>query len=128
MRDYWAGPEAEAVRQRRRALRAGRPSDPLAERARKIAFWKECAKTNPHYAPHNGAWWWTMTWHRWARPLLMPRLRAMLDERDRVRKERYRAELREQARVWELVKAERAAQRKAARTGQAQLFKADAAC
>jgi hypothetical protein len=70
--------------------------DLLAERARLVEFWTGCAETNRNYLPHNGCWCWTFyymnpTW----RKLVMPRVRALLDERDRQRRERMARESRE---------------------------------
>lgn len=111
MRDYTASQEAKAVRARRAALHRVQLDDPLAKRAKSIAFWKECSETNRGYIPHNGAWWWSFTVHKWGRRMLMPRLRAMLDERERAAKEKYRADLRASAARWAQVKAERAAEK-----------------
>lgn len=81
---------------RRRLRRA--PGDPLAERARLITFWKKCAETNRHYLPHNGCWCWIFYYQNptW-RKLVMPRVRVLLDERDRQEKERMEREMRADA-------------------------------
>ena len=75
MRNYSDTIEAKAVRARRQALRRGQAIDPLAERARLVAFWRKCAETNPAYRPHNGAWWHVFTWNPSFRRLLLPTLR-----------------------------------------------------
>lgn len=109
MRNYSDTIEAKAVRARRQALRRGQAIDPLAERARLVAFWRKCAETNPAYRPHNGAWWHVFTWNPSFRRLLLPTLRARQDARDRAHREQYAAELREAGRKWEQTKAERKA-------------------
>ncbi len=122
---FWVSigePEPEAVRARRRALRRGQAIDPLAERARLIAFWRQCAETNPAYRPHNGAWWHVFTWNPSFRRLLLPTLRARQDARDRSHREQYAAELRETCRQWEQKKAERKAARARAKLPQSDLL------
>ncbi|MFA7254417.1 MAG: hypothetical protein WC107_07780 [Patescibacteria group bacterium] len=106
---YADSTEAKAARVRRAALRRGQDIDPLAERARLVAFWRKCAETNPAYRPHNGAWWSVFTWNPCFRRLLLPTLRARQDARDREHREQYAAELRESSRKWEQQKAERKA-------------------
>ena len=101
--------EAQAARKARQLLRKSQADDPLAERVRIIAFWRKCAETNRAYLPHNGAWWWSFLIQPGYRRLLMPRLRASRDERDRARKAQYAAELRESAQRFAQIKAERAA-------------------
>lgn len=115
-------PDPEAVRARRRALRRGQAIDPLAERARLIAFWRGCAETNPAYRPHNGAWWHVFTWQPTFRRLVLPRLRARLDARDRSKREQYAAELRETCRQWKQKEAERKAARARAELPQSDLL------
>lgn len=83
--------EARAVRESRDQL-ALQPADPLRERQRLMAFWRNCARTNKAYEPHNGAWW--SSFVVGGRHLLMPRLRAMLDARDRVWRAREEADRR----------------------------------
>ncbi len=120
--NYTNNPEAMAVRARRRALRRGQGDDPLAERARLVAFWRTCAETNPAYRPHNGAWWWVFTWNPCFRRLLLPTLRARQDTRERARKERHASELREYSRKWEQQKAERMAAKVRAKLPQLDLL------
>ncbi|MBY0365152.1 MAG: hypothetical protein K2X12_02835 [Burkholderiaceae bacterium] len=122
MRNHWDTPEAKAVRARRQAMRRGQAIDVLAERARKIAFWRECAKTNSAYHPHNGAWWHVFTWNLAFRHLLLPTLRARQDARDRAHRERFAAELREHGRKWEQTKAERKAAKARAKLPQLDLL------
>ncbi len=97
--------EAKAVRARRHSLRRGQGDDPLAKRAGLIAFWRKCAETNPAYRPHNGCWWWVFTWNVAFRDLLMPKLR-------------------ETARQWARLKAERAAAKARAKLPQLDLLDA----
>lgn len=108
-RDYSSSDEAKAVRRSRQQLRKAQADDPPAERVRIIAFWRKCAETNRAYIPHNGAWWWPFLIQPGYRRLLMPRLRASRDERDSARKAQYAAEMRESARRFAQIKAERAA-------------------
>ena len=108
-RDYSSSDEAKAVRRSRQQLRKAQADDPLAERVRIIAFWRACADTNRAYLPHNGAWWWPFLIQPGYRRLLMPRLRASRNERERARKAQYAAELRESAQRFAQIKAERAA-------------------
>jgi len=109
MKNYAETFEAQAIRAQRRLQRRDQRDDPLAKRARLIAFWRECSETNPAYRPHNGCWWWVFTWNRSFRDLLMPKLRARQDARDRAHRESYVSELRESGRQWAQKKAERAA-------------------
>ena len=109
MRDYTTSDDAKAVRRARQQLRKGQADDALAERARLVAFWRKCAETNRAYIPHNGAWWFSFLTQPGFRRLLMPRLQASRNERDRERKARYAAELRESAQRFAQIKAERAA-------------------
>jgi hypothetical protein len=132
-------PEAQAKRRARAALHedmhARRGGDQLAERARLIAFWRKCSEVNRQYLPHNGCWWHVFTWNPCFRHLCMPRLRGLLEARDREHERRYREELREYGRRWEQKKAERVAAKKAPRrpapprpaSPQVELF-AEAAC
>ncbi len=122
MRNYHDTIEAQAVRARRQALRRGQAIDPLAERARLVAFWRKCAETNPAYLPHNGAWWHVFTWNLSFRRLLLPTLRARQDACDRGRREQYAAELRESSRKWEQTKAERKAAKARAKLPQLDLL------
>jgi hypothetical protein len=109
MKNHSDTPEAKAVRSVRQQRRRNQRDDPLAKREKLIAFWRKCAITNRGYIPHNGCWWWVFTWNGSFRHLLMPALRARLDERDRAEKKRYQAELQETAIKWTQTKAERAA-------------------
>lgn len=124
MKDHTATDEAKAVRAQRRQQRRNQADDPLAERARLIAFWRGCAVTNRQYIPHNGAWWGSFMWQPHWRWLVMPKLRAQLDARDKAQRDKYAAELRESARRWTLVKAERAAAKRRAHSPQRQLLDA----
>lgn len=109
MPNYCDTTEAKAVRSSRRALQRRQGCDVLAERARLVAFWRKCAETNPAYRPHNGAWWAVFTWNPTFRRLLLPKLRARQDARDRERRAAYDAELRADCARWQRTKAERAA-------------------
>lgn len=122
MNNYHDTIKAKAVRARRQALRRGQAIDPLAERARLVAFWRKCAETNPAYFPHNGAWWHVFTWNLSFRRLLLPTLRARQDACDRARREQYAAELRESSRKWEQTKAERKAAKARAKLPQLDLL------
>jgi len=112
---YHNSPEARAKQLERRLRRNAQGMDLLAERERKIKFWKDAAKTNPLYAPHNGAWWWVFTWSGSFRRLLLPKLRAQLDARDRAWKERCAADMRAYSEKWQAEKAARAQAKKAAK-------------
>lgn len=105
MRDYTLSDEAKAKRRERIALRRCQADDPLRERARLVAFWRKCAETNRHYAPHHGAWWAVFMYHPAWRWTVMPRLRQRIDERERAHNAAYAAELRESARRFAVVKA-----------------------
>ena len=120
--NHAATDEAKAVRAQRRALDAAQAEDPLRERARLVAFWRLCAVSNPRYAPHNGAWWHTFTWQPCWRWLVMPKLRARLDARDKARRDRHRADLRADAQRLAQVKAERAAAKLRSKSAQGQLL------
>lgn len=122
-RDYAAGDEAKAIRRSRCQMQAAQHDDPLAKRAKMIANWKAWSVTNRGYLPHTGCWWRPFVVQLWGRRVLMPKLAAMLDARDRAHQERWRAEMRESARQWELKKAERKRDKR-----QPSLFEAEAAC
>jgi hypothetical protein len=107
--------EARAKRNQRRALRKAQGIDLLAEREHKVKFWKKCAQTNRQYTPHNGAWWHVFTWSNSFRHLVLPKLRAQLDARDRAAKQQYAAEMRANAQAWAITKAARAEAKKAAK-------------
>lgn len=100
---------ADHAKQEQRRRRHRLPDDPLAERARLIAFWLGCAETNKNYLPHSGCWCFTFyymnpTW----RKLVMPGVRALLDERDRKDKERLAREMREYSEKSRLAKEAKA--------------------
>jgi len=122
MRDYTASDEAKAVRNRRRQLQRDQRDDPLAKRAKLVAFWRKCAETNRGYIPHNGAWWWSFTTQPGFRWTLMPCLRAMLDARDKAHRDQYAAEMRESSRRWQHIKAERVAAKARAKAPQRDLI------
>lgn len=105
-------PEANAVREARRMARRAQRDDPLAERERLIRFWTRCAETNRSFLPHNGCWCWTFYYMNssW-RPLVMPRVRALLQERERRNKERLAREMREYSERSRLAKEEKARQK-----------------
>lgn len=124
MRNHFDTQEAKAVRLRRQALRRGQGFDALAERARLVNFWRQCAESNAAYRPHNGAWWWVFTWNHSFQRLLMPKLRARQEEREREARERQAAALREASRKWEQTKAERAAAKVRAKSPQVDLVDA----
>lgn len=106
---------------RRRWRRA--PGDALAERARLVEFWTQCAETNRHYLPHNGCWCWTFYYQNptW-RQLVMPRVRALLDERDRKQEERMAREMREYSERSRLAKEAKARAKKLAEAPPMPLF------
>lgn len=79
---------ARAKRQQRRALRKAQGIDLLAERERLIKLWKGFALTNRLYTPHNGAWWHVFTWSNSFCHLLLPRLRARQDAKDKAWKQK----------------------------------------
>jgi hypothetical protein len=122
MMNYTVTDEAKAVRAQRRKQRTSQADDPLFERARLIAFWRGCGVTNRQYIPHNGAWWYVFIWQPHWRKLVMPKLRARLDARDKDLRDRYQAELQESSRRWALVKAERLAAKKREKSPQRQLL------
>jgi hypothetical protein len=89
--------EARARAEARKALHRSQRPDPLAERVRIIGFWRECAKANRHYLPYCGAWWHPFVTQPGLRRLLMPKLRARIEEKIRARQQQYAAEMREAA-------------------------------
>lgn len=112
-------------RQDQRRARRHVPGDPLAERERLIGFWTQCAETNRSYLPHKGCWCWTFyymnpTW----RKLVMPRVRLLLDERDRQKKKRLAKEMREYSERSRLAKEARARAKKLAEAPLPPLFAA----
>lgn len=115
-------PEAVEKRAARRAMHRAQSDDPLAHRARSIAFWKESAQTNPAYLPYRGAWWHPFIVQAWGRRLLMPGVRAMLDQHDEARKRQYAAELRDWCERMAAKKALAAAARKRSAEPQGQMF------
>lgn len=114
--------EAAEKRAARRALRRAQADDPLAQRARSIAFWKESAQTNAAYRPYRGAWWHPFVVQTWGRRLLMPGVRALLDRHDADRKRQLAAELRDWCERNAARKARAAASRKRAAEPQGQMF------
>lgn len=122
MRDYTISPEAKAQRLARQLLRKSQPDDPLAERVKKIEFWRKCAETNRGYLPHNGAWWWTFTMQPGFRHLLMPKLRAMITAREKACRDQHAAKMRESAQRFAQIKAERTAEKARAKTPQMELL------
>jgi hypothetical protein len=107
--------EARAKRCERKALRKAQGIDLLAERERVIKLWKDWSLTNRGYLPHNGAWWHVFTWNLSFRRLLLPKLRARMDARDRAWKQQHAAEMRASAEAWAIKKAQRAEAKKAAK-------------
>lgn len=93
------------------------PGDPLAERERLIKLWTQWAETNKAYLPHTGCWCFTFYYMnpQW-RKLVMPRVRALLYDRDREHKERCAREMREYSARCRLKKEQQQAA-KAAREG-----------
>ena len=128
MKDYTASDEAKAKRAERRALQRTQADDPLRERARLVAFWRQCAVHNRQYIPHHGAWWAVFLHHPAWRWTVMPRLRKLLDDQDRASKAAYAAELRDSARRFAKVKAERAAAKARAQAPQRSLIDEVQAC
>lgn len=124
MRHYGNSLEDQTKRRERALLCRSQRPDPLRERERIIRFWKLCAETNKGYLPHNGAWWSSFRLRQF-RHLCMPRLRALLDARDRAWGEAYTAELRASAKRWAQVKAERAAAKRRAAAPQTEIFAAE---
>lgn len=121
-RIYTNTPEAAEKRAARRALRRSQADDPLAQRERSIAFWKESAQTNAAYLPYRGAWWHPFVVQTWGRRLLMPGVRALLDRHDADRKRQLAAELRDWCERNAASKALAAAARKRAAEPQGQMF------
>lgn len=115
-------PEATEKRSARRALRRSQADDPLAQRERSIARWKEWAKEEPAYRPYRGAWWHPFVVQAWGRRLLMPGVRALLDRHDADRKRQLAAELRDWCERNAAKKALAVAARKRAAEPQGQMF------
>lgn len=111
-------PEALATRKQRQATVRSQRLDPLQERVRIMSFWRACSVSNRQYLPFRGAWWHPFTTQPGFRHLLMPRLRAMLDAREKASRDRYAAEMRESSARWAAVKAQRAAAKARAKAPQ----------
>lgn len=109
MRDYYSTEEAMRVRRERAAMRKAQADDALAERVRHIEYWKKAAEDNHLYKPMRGNWWGPFITQPGLRRLLMPRLRAMLVEREKKYKEQWHAQLRADAKRWEQQRAEKKA-------------------
>lgn len=122
MRDHSSSDAAKAVRRTRQQQRKAQADDPLAERARLVAFWRKCAETNRGYIPHNGAWWFSLLTQPGFRHLLMPRLRAIRNERESAWKARHAAELHGSAQQFAQRKAEAAAAKARANQPQMELL------
>lgn len=107
--------------QRRRWRR--QPDDPLAERARLIEFWLGCAETNPNYLPHTGCWCHTFYYQNpsWRR-LVMPGVRALLNERERQRRQRLELEMRAYSEKCRLAKEAKAREKELAKAPLMPLF------
>lgn len=121
MKPILTAEDHEKIAQRRRLARM--PADPLAERARLIEFWLGCAETNPNYLPHTGCWCFTFyyqspTWRR----LVMPGVRALLDERDRQLREQHARESREYSERLRLAKEAKAREKELATAPPMPLF------
>lgn len=108
--------KARAKRQQRRALRKAQGIDLLAERERLIKLWKRFALTNRAYTPHNGAWWYVFTWSNSFRYLLLTRLRARQDAKDKAWKQKCA----EEGRAYDLKCAAAKVQRLIAKQAEAQ--------
>ena len=81
--NHFDSDKARAKQRQRRELHKAQGIDILAERARLIGRWKCAAECNVMHRPHNGAWWHVFMWNTCFRHLVMPGLRAQLDEADR---------------------------------------------
>jgi hypothetical protein len=128
MRDYTATDEAKVKRAARAALRKRQAKDPLADRERLVELWRGWAQTNRQHAPSSGAWWRPFITQPGFRWLLMPRLRAMLDGREKARRAQHAAEMRAYSQRWAQVKAERTAAKARASNPQLDLLDESAAC
>lgn len=120
--------EADATRKSRQALRRSQGKDPLQERVRIMNFWRACSVQNRHYLPFKGAWWHPFITQPGFRHLLMPRLRAMLDQRARAHRAAHEASMRASSLKWAAAKAERAAAKARAAAPQRDLLDEVAAC
>ncbi len=114
-------PQAEAVRAKRRALRKQQAPDPLAKRAKLIARWK----SDPWHARLFGTkhvWWHPFKLQKAYWPLLMPKLRAHLEAREKAKKAEYAAYMAQEQRKWIQKKAERAAAKARSNSPQADML------
>jgi hypothetical protein len=122
MNNYSATDEAKTVRASRQQMRRGQNDDPLRERVRIMNYWRSQSEINKAFLPYKGAWWFpflTQPGFRWT---LMPRLRVMLDAREKASRDRYAAEMRESSRRWQQIKAERASAKARAKAPQLELI------
>lgn len=95
-------PKAQALRRQRREARGwsqhyplDRTTDLLALREHSIRRWKDRAAAEadqPQFGPGHFGWVWRIYHHPGFRRLVLPAVRALLDARDKARKERYRAQ------------------------------------
>lgn len=120
--------EALARRAMRQARRRAAKEDVLAERVRCIKLWRDFSETNKQFLPFRGAWWHPFVNQPGLRRLLMPRLRARIEQRHRDARDRYAAELRESAARFAVVKAERAAAKARAKAPQMDLLDEVSTC
>lgn len=94
-------PEAQAKRRLRLRTRRDdrlRLCDPLAERERVITYWKERAAAEPdkpQLGPGCFGWMWPIYGQPGFRPYVMPGVRAMLDAREKARRDKLAAEMRD---------------------------------
>jgi hypothetical protein len=107
-------PEAKALRARRqdlhRGLRGSWDWDPLAERQRLAQFWTERNADNQAYSLVHAR---PIYRQPGFRCLVLPGLRAYLDERQAARKRAFRDELRRQSAEWRAKKALKLAAKRA---------------
>ena len=120
--EYWKSPEErtkESIQQERRALRAAQNDDPLVKRMKTVAFWRRCLLTNKGYSEpqcralyRNFGFW----------PYLMPKLQATLKARKKAEEQAQRDQRHKDSLEWEVKKAALLAMKKAAKTGQGDMF------
>lgn len=120
--EYWKSPEErtrEQIQQERRALQAAQKDDLLVKRMKTIAFWRCCALTNSGYSePHCRALYCNVGF--W--PYLLPKLQAKLKAKKKAQELARREERHKESMEWEAKKAALLAMKKAAKTGQGDMF------
>lgn len=120
--EYWKSPEErtrEEIQQARRELQRSQKNDPLVKRMKTVAFWRRCLVTNKGYsepqcrALYRNVGFWLY---------LMPKMQAMLKERKKAQEQAQREMRRKDSMEWEAKKAALLAMKKAAKTGQGDMF------